>query len=116
MLILSNCIFINRKDVPDLTIQEKLDTIWVKQERQHGYYLINDSLTIYAGWPLLDSSICKTLEHRNKPIWSPSEKPYQCSISDLHPPFQVFKRANSDTIYVIKNGKVLRFRMKLESY
>lgn len=109
--VLSACGDYYGRSSPQMTVQEGLDTIWISNEPNHGYYEINDTLTLFSGWPLLDNRLCNTMDHRSEPIWSTSNEPYRCSISDLYPPFQVFKRAHSDTIVIIKDGKVIRFKM-----
>jgi len=111
-VLLSACGEYYKRESPQLRIEEGLDTIWIRKEHNHGYYEIRDTLTLYAGWPLLDTSLCGMMEHRNEPIWSPSETRYECTISDFYPPFQVFKKANSDTLIVIKAGKIILFKMK----
>lgn len=111
-LFLSACGEYYERESPQLTIEEGLDTLWIRNEPNHGYYEIRDTLTLFSGWPLLDSSYCDSMEHRSEPIWTSSQKPYVCTVSDLYPPFQVYKRNNSDTLFIIKDGKTVLFRMK----
>lgn len=112
LLVCTSCGEYYERESPRLSIAEGLDTIWIRNEANHGFYEINDTLTLYSGYALLDSALCDTLSHRSKPLWSPNTAPYVCTISDLYPPFQVYKRIHSDTIFVIKNSNVIRFSMK----
>jgi hypothetical protein len=110
--LLSFCSLRQRKESPQLQVSEGLDTIWIRKERQHGYYLINDTLTIFSGWYLIDEELCATLDHRSEPDWTWDKSPYKCRVSDLYPPFQVFKIEWSDTLHVFKDGKHYRFKME----
>ncbi|MGF1564745.1 MAG: hypothetical protein ACFCUH_05200 [Flavobacteriales bacterium] len=109
--LLFSCSLRQNKESPQLKISEGLDTLWIIKEPQHGYYLINDTLTLFSGWSLIDEDQCVEMDHRSKPISTWSKSPYQCRISDLYPAFQVFKRERPDTLHVFKNGKEYQFKM-----
>jgi len=111
-LVFASCGEYYKRESPQLTIAEGLDTTWIRKEPNHGFYEINDTLTLHSAYPLLDSFLCDTLTHRSKPLWSSNNDLYVCTISDLYPPFKVYKRIHSDTIFVIKHSNVLRFTMK----
>ncbi len=111
VFIVSSCVTYPGKPSPQLRIEEALDTIWIREEPNHGFYEINDTLTLYSSWPLFDNNRCAYMKHRSEPFHFFSSETYKCRISDTYPPFQVFKRANSDTLYLKKGSVIFHFKM-----
>jgi hypothetical protein len=97
----------NRKWLSCSTI---LDTTKVIEDWDRGTYLINDSLVLFGGFHPFDTSLCDTIQLRVKPIVSYRGK-LVCSLSDLYPPFKIYKAHVSDTLTVIKDGKVIFFKI-----
>mgnify|MGYP006282423291 CR=1 FL=1 len=116
-MLLIIALFINQntsnKESGQLRISDQLDTVMIRNEPEHGFYLLKDSLSIYSGSLLMDQSLCDQLPHRSKPIWTwKKNSTYQCRLSDIEPPFYLWKAQNSDTLNVSKNNQIFLFRLK----
>jgi len=90
-----------------------IDTTEIVEDWTRGAYVINDSLAITPGCHPFDTSFCSTIDLRIEPIVSYHGK-HICTLGDLYPPFKIYKPNVSDTLTVIKNGKVIFF--KIPSY
>jgi hypothetical protein len=89
-----------------------LDTIAIKTDATRGAFVLNDSLMLWPGIMPFDKRACDSISLRSITIWTPSgmEK-RNCDLTDLYPPFNIFKRMNSDTLYVFKGQKTLLFQI-----
>ena len=98
-------------DSSAVTCAIKVDTTWVYQDQEHGFYLISDTLTLWSGMELMDDDVCDSIGYRHKAIWAPSDEKRKCRLSDLFPPFRIFKRRSSDTLFVIQEEKTFLFHI-----
>lgn len=86
------------------------DTVKIEKDWSRGSYLVQDSLVLSAGLYPFDTAFCNTIKLRTEPIISYQGK-HICSIGDLYPPFYICKPNVSDTLIVIKDGKVIYFKI-----
>lgn len=63
-------------------------------------YYIEDNNSSYSGW------------ETHEPIISFTNEPYKLGIRDVPFPFKVYKRANSDTLVVLKDSFELKFKLR----
>ena len=94
-----------------LDCEDFLDTVEVIQEAERGGWLLQDSLFLWAGTKPYDRTLCDSIGLRVAPIATPSGKQIACTISDLYPPFKLYKKSGTDTLYVFQNGKTLIFQI-----
>ncbi len=87
-----------------------IDTTEIIEDWTRGSYLINDSLVLSTGCHPFDTSFCSTIKLRIEPIVSYHGK-HICGLRDLYPPFKIYKPNVSDTLTVIKDGKVIFFQI-----
>jgi hypothetical protein len=50
------------------------------------------------------------VEEKTKPLYRPPNKTYQPILYDLDGPYRIIKKANNDTIMIIKNQDTLYFK------
>ena len=87
-----------------------LDTTEIVKDWTRGAYLVNDSLVLTTGCHPFDKSFCNTIDLRIEPIISYHGE-HICSLADLYPPFKIYKPRVSDTLIVIKDNKVIFFKI-----
>jgi hypothetical protein len=72
--------------------------------------VINDSLLLDASIRPFDENFCKSIKLRIEPIVT-FDGEHVCGLGDLYPPFKIYKPTISDTLSVIKDGKVILFKI-----
>ena len=88
-----------------------LDTLLIRIDAERGAWAVHDTLTLWSGIEPFNKALCDSIGVRVSAIWTPSGKERPCSLSDLFPPFKIFKNKGSDTLYVFKDGKTLLFQI-----
>ena len=99
------------RDLRWVSCADALDSLLIQKESDRGAWKVNDSLVLSSGVEPIDKDLCDSIGVRSVTLWTPSGKERPCDLSDLYPPFKVFKNAESDTLYVIKDSKVLLFQI-----
>jgi|GEM_PF-2561877 hypothetical protein len=84
------------------------DTVLIDKSPIKGIYVVNDTLLLSVGLEPFDSNVCDTFDLAYNPI---NRKEYPCTLADLSPPFHIYKGSISDTLVVIKNKRVILFRI-----
>ncbi|AWW32498.1 hypothetical protein DN752_21400 [Echinicola strongylocentroti] len=91
--------------------QTNLDTTWILNEQERGGWFVNDSLILSAGIQPYDKSLCDSIGIRSLTLWTPSGKSRPCSLGDLFPPFQIYKKAWNDSLFVLQDNMVILFQI-----
>lgn len=93
-----------------LNCKDTLDTLNIRRDSERGAWKINDSLVLWSGLEPFDISLCDNIGLRNTFKNSSVNSIRDCDLSDLYPPFKVYKRSESDTLHVIKNENLIFFK------
>lgn len=95
-----------------LSCKDELALTRIKKDAERGGWTLHNrgESFLFAGIKPYDMSICDTIEVR----LAPYGREIDCNISDIYPPFEVYKRANTDSLIVLKDGKKIVFRIPPE--
>lgn len=95
-----------------LSCKDELELILIKKDAERGGWMLGNKEEnfLWAGTKPYDMSICDSIEVRIAPFG----REVDCNISDIYPPFEVYKRANTDSLIVLKDGKKIVFRISDE--
>ena len=93
-----------------LDCQTTFDSVSINKPQNRGAFenVIGDSLVFWSGYSLFDQNLCNSKELRRL-FWG--DNIISCSISDVKLPFIAYKPNYSDTLYVIRNGLTVFFRV-----
>jgi hypothetical protein len=99
-------------DRTHLSYETEVDSLMIKNDWDRGYFKTSE-FYISASLQPFDSVVCKNIPLRNPPIIIGDKSKYypECNLSDLKPPFIIYKRANSDTLTVLYRGMKLFFKI-----
>ena len=78
--------------------------------RDKGRIIINDSVVLYGSAKQYEEISAYSVTEKNPPNYRPSHLKYKPILYDLYGPYKLIKKANNDTLIVIKKGDTLYFK------
>ena len=77
---------------------------------EKGVLIINDSVVLYGSAKQYEEISAYSVTEKNPPDYRPSHSKYKPILYDLYGPYKLIKKANNDTLIVIKKGDTLYFK------
>lgn len=90
--------------------KDKLDLFTNTLSLEKGEIIINDSILLGGNTFQIKNIGTYVVKEKVKPLYSPPSNPYTPSLYELEGPYHIFKKANNDTIRVIKNLDTMYFK------
>lgn len=116
LTIFSIVILINTKELrnyAEASITTEIPLTQITKYNNYGYLrgtvFFNESNYINSSARLIGDNTFKDIWRSNGPIVDFDTIPYEYTLDDLEMPFYLYKRKNSDTIHVTKDGYNLMF-------
>jgi len=93
-----------------LKLSEGIDLYPDKIEFDKGVIIINDSIVIAGNAPQITHISSFIVSEKTPPLFSTNNNDYIPNLYDLEAPYKIIKKANVDTIIIIKEVDTLYFK------
>jgi hypothetical protein len=102
-LTISN--FENQSKLKEINIQDDFNIEINDAYNERGIYILNHEYYISSSTFIISNTDSLSIE--DDAIWRPKEFKHILRISDIQPPFKIFKKSNNDTIHIVKSNKTI---------
>lgn len=110
-LLVVSCTPKNSEKIKWVGCEMGIDSVYVPKDATRGAFSINDTLAMWAGFNSFNYCNYDSINLRIKTFSYEKLHGEWCDISQVKSPFWIHKKAGSDTLYLVQEGKTFLFKI-----
>ena len=115
-------VFFYKKQIDYLTqnihYEDQIDVKIKSKYNNRGTEILNDTIKLYGSYPIVNNDDLKNKIKRydisSGRLWGKDDDNYNPELRDILPPYRLIKKANNDTLRIIKEPDTIIVVMKVK--